>query len=94
MHLFENLGINRGGMMIFSIPNVEIVIEELRRLNIEILGLDAFKIKGEYIQPFLEYSLDLSYNTGNSWDLALDHINQNSNLNLYYEIVIDENVLV
>lgn len=76
---FKDKAINHGGIYLFETIDAIAVIERCRELEKRILGIDAFEISGQYIQP-MDYS---DYSDANYEDLDPDkyyqrfHIKQN-----------------
>jgi hypothetical protein len=59
-NLFEDKAIIRGGIMLYSKENALLFIEACKNNGIQILGIDAFYLSEENIQPSLENSVDFS----------------------------------
>ena len=58
--LLENKAIKRSGILLFSKENALLFIEACKESKIQILGIDAFYLFGECIQPSLDNSVDFS----------------------------------
>lgn len=90
---FEIVSLNKS-LIILKKNDAKNFIVECEKENIPILGIDAFSINNDYIQPILDKSIDFtSYqykklNT-NNYALAKKHIDEQSN-DIYFEIVCDE----
>lgn len=83
--------IRRNNLFLYNKEDALAVIERCKQYHIWILGIDSFVIRGDYIQPFLEYSSDYSnlVKNNNVWKIAsnfiADMIKKNSEL--IFEIV-------
>ncbi|PKK95198.1 MAG: hypothetical protein CVV60_02515 [Tenericutes bacterium HGW-Tenericutes-5] len=88
---FIENAIRRNNLFLYNKEDALAVIERCKQLNIWILGIDSFVIRGDYIIPFLEYSSDYSDlgKNNNVWKVAsnfiADMIKKNSEL--VFEIV-------
>jgi len=90
--LFSDKGINRHGLIAY--PQVVAIkfIQECKKNNIAILGVDALLIEGNFTQPSMDDSIDFtrapykSNNLKNVWDIAIDFIKRRDP-QYYYEIV-------
>lgn len=76
----------------FFAPDIAtLVVNECKRNNVPIHGIDAVKITDVSTQPFMEHSIDYSTeNTESVWDDAVSFIQSKQALGLYFEIVIPE----
>ncbi|MBB5366360.1 hypothetical protein [Deinococcus humi] len=86
--MFESLGIDRYGLRVFNAKEATIVIYGLKDMGIEIIGVDAFRITPNTTQPIMEHDLDLSFQRGNSWEIAHEYVASKENLGLYFEFVL------
>lgn len=72
-------------------------VRRCRELNRSILGIDGFRVSNEFIQPFMEYSVDYSsiaWQTAHDgsediWQEAENFIMKHSELGLVFEVVYD-----
>lgn len=88
--LFSDRAINRGGILLFSKKDALDFIEQCKKLEVVILGIDGFFISESYTQPSLEDSIDYSSTLSNNdiYEKALEFVN-NRNANLYFEIICE-----
>ena len=89
--LLEDKAINRSGILLFSKENALLFIEACKESKIQILGIDAFYLWGEYIQPSLENSIDFSSSEymqkeKNIYSEAINFLKEKSE-NLFFVIV-------
>lgn len=78
--------IHRAGIDLYGIEDAILLIKLCQKAKLPILGIDAFKIFGDKIQPSMENSIDLSLENKN-YDLALNFLTDRRNLEFMYEIV-------
>ena len=78
--------IHRSGIDLYNIDDAMLLIKLCQRASLPILGIDAFKICGEKIQPSMENSIDLSLEK-ESYDIAMNFLTERYNLKFLYEIV-------
>lgn len=78
--------IHRAGIDLYEIEDAILLIKLCKKTKLPILGIDAFKIFGDKIQPSMENSIDLSLDNKN-YDLALDFLTDRRNLEFMYEII-------
>lgn len=88
---YESKGIKRGGLLLFSKPIAIEFIEDCKKLNIDILGIDGFILSGEKTQPSLANSIDYSgfQEKANLYHKAITFLDS-QNDNLYFEIICNE----
>jgi hypothetical protein len=93
MSKFASLGIVRLGLFPLFSPDVAIkVIKEMYKDSIKPLGLDAFLLSEDYIQPLIEHSLNLSaFSFDESYDKAIHFLTSKQENEYYFEIIPDVN---
>ncbi|MGG4444794.1 hypothetical protein [Brevibacillus fortis] len=85
---FESRAIVRHNLLLFTALDAITVIKRCEELKKKIHGIDAFRLKEQYIQPVMEESIDYS-NTPDNWADAVQFIKTRLNKNLVFEIVYD-----
>lgn len=78
--------IHRSGIDLYNIDDAMLLIKLCQQASLPILGIDAFKICGDKIQPSMENSIDLSLEK-ESYDIAMNFLTERCNLKFLYEIV-------
>lgn len=78
--------IHRYGIDLYDVENAMLLIKLCQQANIPVLGIDAFRLYGDKIQPCMENSIDLSFENGN-YDLALQFLADRRTAGFLYEIV-------
>ena len=90
--LFQGKGIPRSGTYVYPKQVAIDFINECRKFNIRILGIDALIIREEFTQPSMDNSIDFtasSYRGGNPkniWDAAVNFLEKRDD-KYYFEIV-------
>lgn len=84
---YKNMGCQRGGVLVFPFEKAIIIVDELENSHIDILGIDAFKIGPDWIQPFMEHSIDFGCKT-NNWASARNFLSEKNKLDLVFELVV------
>lgn len=80
-------------LILFEPAEALALIEFGREREWEFLGIDGFKLTGEFIQPFQEHSVDFTngiYNGGNEYDFGVKFIRDRENLGLHFELVFSD----
>lgn len=85
----NNVAINRNGIFLLDYINMKKLIELCKKCNIEVLGIEAFSLHDEAIQPHLDKSIDFSseFNKNTTPEEYLKQFN-NDNLQLLFEVII------
>ena len=86
--LFEDKAIKRSNILLFSKENALEFIDECRKRNIVILGIDGFYLTEKTIQPSMDNSIDYSRRpfSESIYEEAIGFL-KNSDDKLYFEIV-------
>jgi hypothetical protein len=86
---FLNVAVTHLDMIMYHPEDALRVINRCRELNRKILGIDAFIVDGEKIQPSLEHSIDFSIKKSDKgfWSEAEEFIRQYMNEGFVFEIV-------
>lgn len=68
------------------------IIEEAVRLNLEVLGVDAFTLKGLSVQPHMEYSFDSPdiRDCEVLGQMNLEFLSKQKDKDFWYEVSIDD----
>lgn len=82
----EKRAIHRPGIDLYSFDDAMLLVKLCQQASLPILGIDAFKICGDKIQPSMENSIDLSLEK-ESHNVAINFLVKRRNLNFLYEIV-------
>lgn len=82
----EKRAIHRSGIDLYNLEDAMLLIKLCQQESLPILGIDAFKICGEKIQPSMENSIDLSFEK-ESYHIAMRFLTDRCNLKFLYEIV-------
>ena len=94
MRKFENVAILNGYTYFFKPLDAIRVIEEARTLGISVLGIDGAVINNYFTQPNLEHSIDYSdpnkSQPSDIYEHAIDFVRRRSNMDIYFEVVLDE----
>lgn len=77
-----------GLLNLFNYENAMKAIAIAKQCDINVLGIDAFKITGDSIQPSLDNSIDF-YDEPNTFKQATEFIESRKYTDYYYEIVFD-----
>lgn len=77
---------HRPGIDLYSVEDAILLVRLCQQASIQILGIDAFKIYGDKIQPIMENSVDLSEDD-DSYNSAIKFLTDRYNLSFMYEIV-------
>jgi len=88
--MLKDRTIQRGGVTLFKKIDALGFIETCATKNLKVLGIDAFLLLGEAIQPSMENSIDFTTSSfkGNPIQSARDHLTRSDD-NLYFEIVCE-----
>ena len=78
--------VHRFGIDLYSAEDAMLLIKFCQQASIPVLGIDAFKIREEKIQPSMENSIDLS-SKENAHDIAIQFLTDRYNLDFMYEVV-------
>ncbi|MDD2401323.1 MAG: hypothetical protein PHD60_03735 [Clostridia bacterium] len=88
---FSNVAIMHLDMNMYYPKDALLLIRRCKELNKKILGIDAFIVDGEKIQPSLEHSIDFSIKKSQNeygfWEEAENFIKQITNDKYVFEIV-------
>lgn len=86
---FSDVAITHLNLRMYYPKDALLLINRCRAVNKRILGLDAFIVDGEKIQPSLENSIDFSIQKSMNgfWDEAEEFIKQYLNREFVFEIV-------
>ena len=89
---FAHLGVVRGNLSMFRVNEALFLVNKCRERNIRILGIDAFIVNPNTIQPVMEDSPDWSdvEPIEKTWELAETFFKKHHNSDLYFEIVPDQ----
>ncbi len=83
---FSKRSIKRHGIELYNREDAINLVYLCQQENIKVLGIDAFILFGDAIQPSMENSIDLSYEE-NGYELAKKFLNDRVNTEFVYEIV-------
>lgn len=78
--------IHRHGIDLYDAEDAILLIKLCQQAQIPILGIDAFKLYDDKIQPSMENSIDMSLESKN-YDLALRFLTDRRTAGFIYEIV-------
>ena len=84
------------GIIMLSADDACAMIRRAQREKVRVLGIDAFLIRGETVQPFMEHSNDYStrgYYLDSDWDDAVAFIGSKMPLGFVFEVVLDKGIL-
>jgi len=86
---FSNVSVIHLDMHMYYPKDALLLINRCRELNKKVLGIDAFIVDGEKIQPSLENSIDFSIKKSDNgfWDEAEWFIKKYMNREFVFEIV-------
>lgn len=89
--MFLSKAINRGGIYLYSKGNALQFVEECKRQDMAVLGIDSFYLTDSTIQPSLDNSIDFSTRSFEKriFDEAIQFLKQRGD-DLYFEIVCAE----
>ena len=82
---YQDKAILYGNMRLYFISTAKDVINDCKKNNIKIIGLEAFKLTGKGIQPSQEHSIDFNID-GDNWQKADDFLSNVRDLTYLYEI--------
>jgi hypothetical protein len=90
-NLFASKAINRGGIYLYSKEIALKFIEECKKQDIPILGIDSFYLTDSTIQPSMDNNIDFSTHSFKKgvFDEAKQFLKQRGD-DLYFEIVCAE----
>jgi hypothetical protein len=88
---FRSKAIIKGGIMLLSKPDALLFLNECKVSGIQIIGIDAFYLIGENIQPSLDNSADFSFSEfqrtpDDAFSEVMNFLTEKSD-ELYFEIV-------
>ena len=83
---FSKRAIHRHGVDVYNVEDAIMLVKLCQQEARPVLGIDAFRIFGAYIQPYMEHSIDLSYEK-KCYDVAISFLTDRRNLDFVYEIV-------
>lgn len=90
-NLFKDKAIIRGGIMLFSKEDALLFVKACENNEIQILGMDAFYMTENYMQPSLDNSIDFSSSgyIPKEKNIYLEAVNflKEKNEELFFEIV-------
>lgn len=86
---FSNVAVTHLDMIMYRPKDALLLINRCKELNRKILGIDAFIVDGEKIQPSLEHSIDFSIKKADNgfWKEAEEFIKDRINDGFVFEIV-------
>jgi hypothetical protein len=90
--LFKEKGIERAGTFVYPKQVAIDFINECRKFNISILGIDALIIQGAFTQPSMVNSIDFTASPyrenkpENVWDAAIAFLQERDNT-YHFEII-------
>ena len=84
---FSKRAIHRASVDLYKFNDAIMLVELCKEHKVPILGIDAFMIYGDKIQPNLEHSIDLSYEN-DYYHLALQFLNNRKNTDFVYEVTL------
>lgn len=89
--LFLSKSINRGGIYLYSKEDALRFVEECRKQDMPVLGIDSFYITDDTIQPSMDNSIDFSIRSFEKgiFDEAIQFLRQRGD-DLHFEIVCAE----
>ena len=91
---FHDRGLVRGGMLLLPPEIAMEFIRDCEAEGIQLLGFDAFRLKGNSIQPLMEHSIDLStepfkaMGKNKQLDAAKDFLSKRLQDDLMFEMVV------
>ncbi len=83
---FSKRAIHRPGLDVYTAEDAILLVKLCQQASLPVLGVDAFKLFGDKIQPFMEHSIDLS-NENESHDKAIKFLTDRLGMDFVYEIV-------
>ena len=89
---FEHVALIRGSVFLLSASDALRFIDDCEQSDVDILGVDGFKVFGEKIQPFQEHSFDLNGKKENNHGIAKEFIQQRLNSNIWSEVGTEESL--
>jgi len=93
--LFKDRGISRAGTYVYTKQTAIDFVNECRKLNIGILGIDALIIRGDFTEPSIANSIDFTATPylqnfpKNIWDASIIFLEQRDDI-YYFEIVCSD----
>jgi hypothetical protein len=86
---FAAKGVIRGGELLLKPKDALDMVRRCHEEDIEVLGLDGFKVTEQTIQPVMEQSIDLSFpRSSDSWRRAESFLATRLDSDLYFEVAI------
>jgi hypothetical protein len=86
---FKGQAVVHSQIWMYFISTAIDVIKYCQKNNIDIRGLEAFRLSGHGIQPSEENNLWFGQENGN-WEKAIEFISRDKNAEFLYEIWYDE----
>ena len=86
---FGEKAIRRGGLMFFSPKDAIRVIQRCRILHRRILGIDAFILTDTITQPVMAESVEYDNNTVDTWERAMEFLNERLDSEFCFEVVYE-----
>ena len=90
---FRDLSVVMGRTLIFRPADAITFVRRCREKQVKLLGLDAFHLDADSIQPDMGASIDLSlpvYSGQDLWTLAERFLDQRLESGLYFEVIVNE----
>lgn len=90
---FEDKGLRRGGILLLR-PNIAILfVKECMDVGVRILGIDAFRIGEDFVQPVIEHSVDFTgkkrYHPKMAYGKSLEILEDLLDSELFFEIIYE-----
>ena len=88
---FRSTARERSGLLLFSSADAIHVIDEAKKRNALVLGIDGIFLLGNVDQPSLEDSVDYTASGGPKGDvhaMAIEFVKRHNNSDLYFDIVL------
>lgn len=86
---FQDVAIVRDGIFLLSAADSISFINVCESDGVPVLGVEAFAVSNEYIQPYLEHSIDLYGDYSNCYNLLRDFISSRSSLGLFFDVGVE-----
>ncbi|MCL2081631.1 MAG: hypothetical protein FWH04_00095 [Oscillospiraceae bacterium] len=88
---FNDVAIKHNNMVLYKSTDAIKVVKECFRMNKSVYGIDAFILKEQYIQPFMEHSInaDEMLNGEEQQEIFIKHLKKYLNSEFVFEIVYE-----
>ena len=94
---FSDKALSRGALSLLRPQDALSLVARCREVGLSILGLDAFLVSSQHVQPSMEHSIDFSSEredglAEDGWDRAEAFIRKHETSQYLFEVVIEHDM--